>query len=138
MTNLLDSNIIGTIHYILVYADDNLVISYSPNEHLLDCIKVMYNLNLQSTLASSYYYWANNNVEGVTHPGDLTDRQEYPRSFSALTYVKNSVRGVKGIFQEEDRGLKTTAKTTPFPNTTYQPEMDTTDECSNDGASHYS
>ena len=58
------------------------------------------------------------------------------QSFSAHTYVVNAVENVKILLQEEGRGLKSTAKT-PFPSTTYRPEVDVSDECADLYASRY-
>ena len=118
--------------YILVYVDDVLIISHTPTEHL-ERIKANYELNPSSIGPPSRYLGAD--VRKVTRPGDPTGREYW--SFSANSYVKNAVRNVKLLLQEEGRGLKSTAKT-PFPSTTYRPEVDTSDECDTDGASRYS
>ena len=117
--------------YILVYVDDVLIISHAPKEHL-KVIKAMYELNPTSIGPPTRYLGAD--VERVTRPGDPTGREYW--SFSAYTYVKSAVRNVKLLLQEEGRGLKSTAKT-PFPSTTYRPEVDTTDECDDQHASRY-
>ena len=109
--------------YILVYVDDVLIISHAPEEHL-KVIAATYELNPASVGPPSRYLGAD--VEKVTRPGDPTGQEYW--SFSAHTYVKNAVKNVKLLLQEEGRGLKSTAKT-PFPSTTYRPEVDTTDEC---------
>jgi hypothetical protein len=44
---------------------------------------------------------------------------------------------VKLLLQEEDWGLKSTAKAL-FSSTTYMPEMDVTEECNADESSQYS
>ena len=59
----------------------------------------------------------------MTRPGDPTGKEYY--SISAHTYVRNAVKNVKLLLQEEGRNLKSTAKT-PFPSTTHRPEMDMT------------
>jgi hypothetical protein len=43
---------------------------------------------------------------------------------------------VKLLLQEEGQGLKSTAKT-PLPSSTYQPEVDTTDECNTEQATRF-
>lgn len=118
--------------YILVYVDDVLIISHAPEEHL-KVIEATYELNPASVGPPSRYLGAD--VEKVTRPGDPTG-QEYYWSFSAHTYVKNAVKNVILLLEEEGRGLKSTAKT-PFPSTTYRPEIDTTDECGDLHASRY-
>ena len=117
--------------YILVYVDDVLIISHAPEEHL-KVIEATYELNPASVGPPSRYLGAD--VEKVTRPGDPTGQEYW--SFSAHTYVKNAVKNVKLLLQEEGRGLKSTAKT-PFPSTTYRPEVDTTDECGDLHASQY-
>lgn len=118
--------------YILVYVDDVLIISHSPQVHLAR-IQSSYELNPSSIGPPTRYLGAD--VEKVTRPGDPSGMEYW--SFSAHTYVKNAVKNVKLLLQEEGRGLKTTAKT-PFPSTTYRPEMDLSDECDDHGASRYS
>jgi hypothetical protein len=118
--------------YILVYVDDVLIISHSPMVHP-ERIQASYDLNPSSIGPPSRYLGAD--VRKVTRPGDPTGREYW--SFSANTYTKHAVRNVKLLLEEEGRGLKSTAKT-PFPSTTYGPEVDTTDECNPDNASRYS
>jgi hypothetical protein len=43
---------------------------------------------------------------------------------------------VKLLLQEEGRGLKSTAKT-PFPSSSYRPEVDTTDECNSEQSTRF-
>ena len=117
--------------YLLVYVDDVLIISHDPQVHL-DRIKATYELNPSSIGPPTRYLGAD--VELVTRPGDPTGKEYY--SFSAHTYVRNAVKNVKLLLQEEGRNLKSTAKT-PFPSTTYRPEMDMTEECDEQGASRY-
>ena len=114
--------------YILVYVDV-LIISHTPTEHL-ERIKANYELNPSSIRPPSRYLGAD--VRKVTRPGDPIGREYW--SFSANSYVKNAVRNVKLLLQEDGHGLKSTVKT-PFPSTTYHPEVDTSDECDTDGAS---
>jgi hypothetical protein len=109
--------------YILVYVDDVLIISHAPEEHL-KVIAATYELNPASVGPPSRYLGAD--VEKVTRPGDPTGQEYW--SFSAHTYVKNAVKNVKLLLQEEGRG---------FPSTTYRPEVDTTDECGDLHASRY-
>ena len=74
-------------------------------------------------------------MEKVTRPDDATGREYW--LFSAHTYVKNAVKNVKLLLQEEGRGLKSTAKL-PFPSTTYRPEVNMmTDECDDQHALRY-
>jgi hypothetical protein len=117
--------------YILVYVDDVLIISHEPTAHL-KTIQAMYELNPASVGPPTRYLGAD--VEKVMRPGDPTGREYW--SFSAHTYVRNAVKNVKLLLQEEGRGLKSTAKT-PFPSTTYRPEVDMTDECDDQYASRY-
>jgi hypothetical protein len=117
--------------YILVYVDDVLIISHSPQEHL-QRIQATYELNPSSIGPPTRYLGAD--VERVTRPGDPTGKEYW--SFSAHTYVKNAVKNVKLMLLEEGRNLKSTAKT-PFPSTTYRPEMDTSEECDEEKATRY-
>ena len=117
--------------YILVYVDDVLIISHEPTEHL-KTIRATYELNPASIGSPTRHFGAD--VEKVMRPGDPTGREYW--SFSAHTYVRNAVKNVRLLLQEEGRGLKSTAKT-PFPSTTYRPEVDTTDECDDQYASRY-
>jgi hypothetical protein len=118
--------------YMLVYVDDVLIVSHNPTVHL-ESIQARYELNPTSIGPPTRYLGAD--VRKVTRPGDPTGREYW--AFSANTYVKNAVRNVKLLLQADGRNMKTTAKS-PFSNTTYRPETDTTDECDEDGASRYS
>ena len=118
--------------YLLVYVDDVLIVSHSPEIHL-ERIKASYELNPSSIGPPTRYLGAD--VERVTRPGDNTGREYW--SFSAHTYVRNAVKNVKLLLQDEGRGLKSTAKS-PFSSTTYRPEMDMTDECNAEESSRYS
>jgi hypothetical protein len=118
--------------YILVYVDDVLIISHSPNTHL-ERIQANYELNPSSIGPPTRYLGAD--VRRVTRPGDPSGKEYW--SFSAATYVKNAVRNVKLLLQAEGRNLKSTAKT-PFPSSTYRPETDTSDECNDELSSRYS
>ena len=118
--------------YLLVYVDDVLIVSHSPKIHL-EKIKESYELNPSSVGPPTRYLGAD--VERVTRPGDNTGREYW--SFSAHTYVRNAVRNVKLLLQEEGRSLKSTAKA-PFSSMTYRPEMDVTEECNADESSRYS
>ena len=117
--------------YLLVYVDDVLIISHDPNRHLKS-IQAQYELNPSSIGPPSRYLGAD--VKRVTRPGDPSGREYW--AFSANTYIKNAVRNVKLLLQAEGRNLKTTAKS-PFSNTAYRPETDTTDECDPEMASRY-
>lgn len=118
--------------YIMVYVDDVLIISHDPNVHLAR-IQADYELNPTSIGPPSRYLGAD--VKRVTRPGDPSGKEYW--SFSAYSYVRNAVKNVKLLLQEEGRNLKTTART-PFPNSSYRPEVDTTEECDDAGASRYS
>ena len=117
--------------YILVYVDDVLIVSHAPDEHL-KVMQANYELNPASVGPPNRYLGAD--VEKVQKPGDPTGREYW--SFSARTYVKNAVKNVKLLLQDEGRGLKSTAKT-PFPSSTYRPEVDTTDECNSEQATRF-
>ena len=118
--------------YILVYVDNVLIISHSPQEHL-DRIKATYALNPNSIGPSKRYLGAD--VEKVTRPNDPIGKDYW--SFSAASYVKNAVKkNMNLMLLEEGRYLKTTAQT-PFSSTTYRPDMDTSDECNNEMASRF-
>ena len=117
--------------YILVYVDDVLIVSHAPEEHL-KIIQANYELNPASIGPPNRYLGAD--VEKVQKPGDPTGREYW--SFSARTYVKNAVKNVKLLLQEEGRGLKSTAKT-PFPSSSYRPEVDTTDECNSEQSTRF-
>jgi hypothetical protein len=74
------------------------------------------------------------NIEKVQLGDDNTGREYW--SMSSQSYVKNAVNNVKQLLLEENRYLKTTAKT-PFPSG-YRPELDTSDELTGELASRYS
>lgn len=94
-------------------------------------IQATYELNPSNIGPPTCYLGAD--VEKVTRSSDPTGREYW--SFSAHTYVVNAVKNVKTLLQEEGWGLK---KSTPFPSTTYHPEVDLMDECcDNPHASHY-
>jgi hypothetical protein len=118
--------------YILVYVDDVLIISHDTDSHLKR-IQASYDLNPNSIGPPTRYLGAD--VKRVTRPGDPSGREHW--SLSAYTYVKNAVRNVKLLLNEEGRGLKSTAKT-PFSKSSYRPELDTTDKCDDREASRYS
>ena len=118
--------------YILVYVDDILIISHDTDAHLKR-IQSSYDLNPDSIGPPSRYLGAD--VRRVTRPGDASGREYW--SVSAYTYIKNAVRNVKLLLKKGGRGLKSTAKS-PFSNSSYRPEVDTTDECDDKGASRYS
>ena len=117
--------------YILVYVDDVLIISHSPQEHL-ETIKATYELNPNSIGPPKRYLGAD--VEKTTRPNDSSGREYW--SFSAKTYVMNAVKNVSTLLLEEGRFLKNKAST-PFPSTTYRPEMDDSDECNEEMATRY-
>ena len=118
--------------YILVYVDDVLIISHAPEDHL-KLIQATYKLNPASIGPPTRYLGAD--VEKLTRPGNPTGHEYW--SFSAHMFVKNAMKNVKLLLQEEgSRGLKSTAKL-PFPSTTYCPEVDMTDECDDQHASQY-
>ena len=117
--------------YILVYVDDVLIVSHAPEEHL-KVIQASYELNPSSIGSPTRYLGAD--VSKVQKPKDPSGREYW--SFSAETYVKNAVKNVKILLQEEGRGLKSNANT-PFPSSTYRPEVDTTDECSSEYATQF-
>ena len=120
--------------YILVYVDDVLIISHDPDVHLKQ-IQARYELNPSSVGSPTCYLYLGADIKRVIRPGDATGRESW--ALSAYTYVKNAVRNVKLLLKEEGRGLKSTAKS-PFSNSSYRPEVDTTDECDDQGASRYS
>jgi hypothetical protein len=74
------------------------------------------------------------NMEKVMIPGDYTGREYW--SMSSHSYVRNAVNNVKQLLLEENRFLKTTAKTS-LPSG-YRPELDTSEELHNKMASRYS
>ena len=111
-----------------------LILSHDPNVPLKR-IQASYNLIPDSIGPPSCYLGAN--IRRVVRPGGDASRREY-WSISAHIYVKNAVRNVKLLLlKEEGRGLKSTAKS-PFSNSSYRPEVDTSDKCDNNGASQYS
>ena len=118
--------------YILVYVDDVLIISHDTDSHLKR-IQASYDLNPNSIGPPTRYLGAD--VKRATRAEDPSGREYW--SLSAYTYVKNAVRNVKLLLNEVGRGLKSTAKT-PFSNSSYRPELDTTDECDDREASRYS
>lgn len=117
--------------YILVYVDDVLILSHDTNVHLKQ-IQACYDLNPDSIGPPTRYLGAD--VKRLVRPKDSSGREYW--ALSAATYVKNAVQNVKILLEAEGRGLKSTAKT-PFSNSAYRPELDTTDECDDDGASRY-
>ncbi len=117
--------------YILVYVDDVLIVSHAPEEHL-KVIQASYELNPSSIGSPTRYLGAD--VSKVQKPKDPSSREYW--SFSAETYVKNALKNVKILLQEEGRGLKSNTNT-PFPSSTYRPEEDTTDECSSEHATRF-
>ena len=117
--------------YILVYVDDVLIISHAPEEHL-KVIQANYELNPSSIGPPTRYLGAD--VEKVQKPKDPSGREYW--SFSARTYVQNAVKNVKILLQDEGRSLKSTART-PFPSSTYRPEVDTTEELDEKLATRY-
>ena len=117
--------------YLLVYVDDVLIISHTPQVHL-ERIKATYELNPNSIGPPKRYLGAD--VERVTRPNDPTGQEYW--SFSARTYVKNAIKNVSMLLLDEGRYLKSTAKT-PFPSTTYRPEVDTSEECDEEMATRY-
>ena len=117
--------------YILVYVDDVLIISHSPQEHL-ERIKATYELNPNSVGPPKRYLGAD--VENTTCPKDQTGKEYW--SFSAYSYVVNAVKNLSMLLLEEERYLKLSAST-PFPSTTYRPELDTSEECGEEMATRY-
>ena len=113
--------------YLLVYVDDVLIISHDPSCHL-ESIQAQYELNPSRIGPPNRYLGAD--MKRVTRPSDPSG------SFSANTYVKTAVRNVNLLLQAEGRNLKSTAKS-PFSNTAYRPETDTTDKCDTGMASWY-
>lgn len=116
---------------LLVYVDDILIMSNKPKPHM-DRLQSEYGFAL-SALGEPERYLGSN-IEKVMIPGDDTGREYW--SMSSSTYVKNAVNNVKQLLSEEDRFLKTTAKT-PLPSG-YRPELDTSDELPSELASRYS
>jgi hypothetical protein len=115
--------------YILVYVDNVLIVSHSPNTHLQQ-IQANYELNPSSIGSPTRYLGAD--VRKVTRPGDPSGKEYW--SFSAVTYIKNAVQNVKLMLQAEGRNLKTTART-QFPSSAYRPETVTSDECDDEMSS---
>jgi hypothetical protein len=107
--------------FLLVYVNDVLIVSHSPKIHL-ERIKASYERHSNSIGPHAHNLRAN--VERITRPGDNTGREYW--SFSAHTYVRNAVKDVILLLQEEGCGLKSTAKTPCFLSTTYKPEIDMT------------
>jgi hypothetical protein len=116
---------------LLVYVDDILVISHEPKPHM-DRLQHEYGFALSAMGEPERYLGSN--IEKVQLPNDNTGREYW--SMSSYTYVKNAVNNVKQLLLEENRYLKTTAKT-PFPSG-YRPELDTSDELKGELASRYS
>jgi hypothetical protein len=117
--------------YILVYVDDVLIISHSPQAHLER--KTICELNPSRIGPPKWYLGAD--VDKVLRPVDLTGQEYW--SFSEYTYVKNAVHNVTLMLAEEERELRSTANT-PFPRTNYRPEIDMSDECDDEQGSRYS
>ena len=106
--------------YILVYVDDVLILSHDTNAHL-ERIRASYDLNPDRIGPPTRYLGAD--VKRLIRPKDSSGRENW--ALSANTYVKNAVQNIKIFLEAEGRGLKSTAKT-PFSNSSYRPELDTT------------
>jgi hypothetical protein len=95
--------------YILVYVDDVLIVSHSPNTHL-ERIRTSYELNPSSVGSPTRYLGAD--VRKLTRPGDPSGKEYWP--FSATTYVKNAVQNVKLLPQAEGREIPQDNSKDPF------------------------
>ena len=117
--------------YILVYVDDVLIISHDTESHLKR-IQASYDLNPESIGPPKRYLGAD--IKRLTRPKDSSGQEYW--AMSAESYVSNAIENVKLLLAADGRFLKSSAKA-PFSSSTYRPEVDTTDECDDAGASRY-
>ena len=114
---------------VLVYVDDILVFANEPKVIMADIGK-LYELKPESVKEPDIYLGAN--IERTQLPDG---RSEW--SMSSRTYVKNALKVVEALLQEEDSEaeLKSTARN-PFPSG-YKPELDVTIELNDELASRF-
>jgi len=114
---------------LLVYVDDVMAISHEPRV-LIDVIGEYYKVKPGSDKELEIYLGAN--VEKVQMPDGREVWATSPRD-----YVKNAVKTVKGLLNEDGEGyvLKNKVKN-PFP-MNHKPELDTSDELGPELSSRY-
>ena len=115
---------------LLVYVDDCLVVSHDPNE-VMKSIASEFEVKNNEWGPPEFYLGAG--IEKVTMPG-----AQDMWSMKSDKYVKNAVQTVKDLLAEDGRELKGGKRNHagPLP-TNYKPELDTTDECSEEHASRF-
>jgi len=114
---------------VLVYVDDCLAISEKP-QLVIESIGEFYKVKPGSDKEPEIYLGAN--VEKVQMPDGREVWATSPRD-----YVKNAIKTVEGLFQEDGEGyvLKNKVKN-PFP-MNYKPELDMSDELGPELSSRY-
>ena len=114
---------------LFVYVDDILSVSHKAKE-VIEEITAFYKAKEGSIKEPEIYLGAN--IEKIQTPDGRMIWASSPRD-----YVKNAVKTVEKLFEEDGEGyvLKSKAKN-PFPSG-YKPETDVTDELENDLASRY-
>ena len=115
---------------LLVYVDDCLVVSHDPDA-VMEGIAAEFEIKNNEWGAPEYYLGAG--IEKVTMPG-----AQDMWSMKSDKYVKNAVQTVRDLLAEDGRELKGGKRSHagPLP-TNYKPELDTTDECSEEHASRF-
>jgi hypothetical protein len=113
---------------ILVYVDDLLILSEDVGE-LLKLINASFKLKADSIGPPTTYLGAQ--VEPFTLPGDAS-----VWSMSARKYVKESIKNVQSMLEEDGLTLPTCKSRAPIP-TDYRPELDISKELDVEMASRY-
>ncbi len=121
----------GSNYYelLLVYVDDCLVISHTPETTMK---KIGDEFNLKDGFAQPTTY-----LGAETEKFQVEDGREV-WSFKSEQYVRNAVQTVKDLLEDDGRELKGGQRKHkgPLP-PSYKPELDITDECDDDKASRY-
>jgi len=114
---------------LLVYVDDVMAISHEPRV-LINAIGENYKVKPGSDKEPEIYLCAN------VEKGQMPDGKEVWAT-SPCDYVKNAIKTVKGLLNEDGKGyvLKNKVKN-PFP-MNYKPELDTSDELGPELLSRY-
>ena len=114
---------------LFVYVNDILVVSHKAKEVIKE-VTAFYKAKEDSIKEPDIYREAN--IEKIQTPDGRIIWASSPRD-----YVKNAVKTVERLFEEDGEGyvLKNSAKN-PFP-LGYKPETDVTDELGDELASHY-
>ena len=114
---------------LLVYVDDVLCISHAP-EAVMEAIGKRFEIKNDEIAPPKTYLGAD--IESIK----MKDGTK-AWSLSCTSYVKNAVETVENLLKEDGRQLKTGKRHHgPLPHG-YKPELDTTDECSDEHTSRY-